>query len=117
MISYEFYKFFHLGFIFLLIAFFYGDIPTGKKEKFARLVVYFLVFAAGMGLIARLGFKHSEPFPTWIRLKFVMLFLLGSIHFAKWNDVLSQKISKRKLNLIFFVGLIFTLLIVQSKWH
>lgn len=75
MISYETYKYLHLVFI---LTFFSSlgfaassfDFILGKKGKFLLGLVSFLIMVAGMGLIARLGFKHTEPFPLWIYLKF-----------------------------------------------
>jgi hypothetical protein len=32
-------------------------------------IASFLIFVAGMGLLARLGFKHVEAFPLWFKLK------------------------------------------------
>jgi hypothetical protein len=32
-------------------------------------LVSILILVAGMGLIARLGFKHNQAFPLWIKLK------------------------------------------------
>jgi len=116
MISYEFYKFLHLGFIFLVISFFYSKKPLTKTEKFARYLSYFFIFVAGMGLIARLGFKHSEPFPLWIKLKFFMLFILTLINYAKWSEKISSKVSSKVIDTLFFMALLFTLVVVQSKW-
>jgi hypothetical protein len=40
-----------------------------KLGKWLVGLASFLIFVAGMGLIARLGFKHNEAFPLWIKLK------------------------------------------------
>lgn len=39
------------------------------KGKILLGIVSFLIFVAGMGLVARLNMKHSEAFPLWTRLK------------------------------------------------
>lgn len=82
MISYETYKLLHLFFI---VSFFssLGAIVTESsilKKKWPKVllgVVSFLIFVAGMGLIARLGFKHENPFPLWIKLKMANWFVIN----------------------------------------
>lgn len=74
MISYETYKALHLFFIlclFMSIGFIAYDskVIQMKKGKWLVGLASFLILVAGMGLIARLGFKHGEPFPLWIKLK------------------------------------------------
>ncbi len=80
MIKYEVYKMLHLVTILLLISslgfFWEGKIKTMKK-KVAIGLISFLIFVAGMGLIARLGFKHTEPFPDWVRIKIAMWVLVN----------------------------------------
>lgn len=74
MISYEVYKTLHL---FLVVSLFssIGFIAYDSKVFLAKAgnwiigILSFLIFAAGMGLVARLGYKHSNPFPLWIKLK------------------------------------------------
>lgn len=76
MISYETYKMLHL---FCIIIFFGSlgfvasdsEMIQSKTSKFIVGFVSFLIMVAGMGLIARLGYKHGEPFPLWIKLKIV----------------------------------------------
>ena len=76
MISYEAYKILHIFSLFMVIAAMGGIIAEGrwipnKSFKIVVGVVSFLIFVAGMGLIARLGFKHGEAFPAWIIVKVV----------------------------------------------
>ena len=82
MISYESYKFLHLFFIFILLSslgFISGSTEFIQKStsKIILGVISFLILVAGMGLIARLGFKHSEPFPLWIKLKMINWVILN----------------------------------------
>jgi len=74
MISYNVYKILHLMTLFSLffvVGFFVSDKEATKKKSLRIVfgIISFLVFVAGMGLIARLGFKHGEPFPVWILVK------------------------------------------------
>jgi uncharacterized membrane protein SirB2 len=74
MISYETYKILHIFSLFMLISAMGAVIAEGrwipnKSFKTAIGILSFLVFVGGMGLIARLGFKHTEPFPAWVIIK------------------------------------------------
>jgi uncharacterized membrane protein SirB2 len=74
MISYETYKILHIFTLLMVISAMGGVIAEGrwipnKTFKIVVGVLSFLVFVGGMGLIARLGFKHGEPFPVWIIVK------------------------------------------------
>ena len=100
MISYETYKAFHLFFIlcfFSSIGFISYDSDLVKKKigKVMVGIASFLILVAGMGLIARLGYKHGEPFPLWIKLKMV------NWVFANIFLVLAFKIKPREQKAIF----------------
>lgn len=74
MISYETYKILHIFTLFMVISAMGGIIAEGrwipnKSFKITVGVLSFLIFVGGMGLIARLGFKHGEAFPAWILTK------------------------------------------------
>lgn len=100
MISYEFYKVLHLSMILILISslgfIVQGDFKT-RQFKIAIGLCSFLVFTGGMGLIARLGFGHGQPFPFWINAKIglwvlvnIILIMIGRIPhvYRKWLHVL-----------------------------
>ena len=95
MISYETYKNLHVFFIigffmYVSIIFYDPQFLELKKRKFLVGFLSFLILVAGMGLIARLNFKHSEPFPLWIRLKIInwaiINFLLWGIYKLKTKN-------------------------------
>lgn len=102
MISYETYKVLHLFTLFMLLSAFgvvvsEGRWIPGKKFKITVGIISFLAFVAGMGLIARLGFKHTEPFPLWIWVKMVcwgslnvVLVGLFKVQSKKWKWVLGS---------------------------
>lgn len=82
MISYETYKILHIFTLFMLLSATGAVIAEGRwipnrSFKIAIGVLSFLVFVAGMGLIARLGFKHTEPFPTWVITKITCWVILN----------------------------------------
>lgn len=84
MISYETYKILHLFTLFMLISSIGVVIGEGRwipnrTFKIVVGVLSFLAFVAGMGLIARLGFKHTEPFPAWIWVKMIAWVTLNAI--------------------------------------
>ena len=74
MISYEVYKMLHIFSLFMVLSAMGGIIAEGrwipnKSFKIVVGVLSFLIFVGGMGLIARLGFKHGEGFPAWVVVK------------------------------------------------
>lgn len=78
---YEVYKLLHLAMIFLFIGSFGIGLFASENPKWNKImqgVVSFLIFVAGMGLIARLGFPHGEPWPTWIKVK-IGIWLIATI--------------------------------------
>ena len=82
MISYETYKILHLFTLFMVISAMGGIIAEGRwiPNRLFKWTVGFvslLVFVGGMGLIARLGFKHGEPFPTWVIVKITCWVILN----------------------------------------
>jgi uncharacterized membrane protein YoaK (UPF0700 family) len=82
MIAYEVYKVLHLTTLFLFVSAIGFVLNQQVKDKFNKtiiIVISFLVFVAGMGLIARLGFKHTEPFPVWIYIKISCWLLLNTM--------------------------------------
>lgn len=96
MIGYEVYKVFHVVMVLFLIStlgFIIEGKVTSKAKKILIGLVSFFIFVGGMGLIARLGFKHGEPFPLWLILKMTLwvfvniaLILVGRmpINLRKW---------------------------------
>lgn len=102
MITYEAYKVLHLFTLFLLFSTFGIIIGEGRwipnrKFKIITALFSFFVFIGGMGLIARLGFKHSEAFPLWIWVKFlawgalnVALVALFKCQTKKWKWMLGS---------------------------
>lgn len=74
MISYETYKVLHVFTLLMVVSAMGGIVAEGRwiPNKTFKIIVgflSFLIFVAGMGLIARLGFKHGEGWPTWVVVK------------------------------------------------
>ncbi len=69
---YEVYKLMHIIFVVLFVSgaaiTLYAD-PASKFWKILTGIVSFLIFVAGMGLMARLGVSHTEGWPNWIKAK------------------------------------------------
>ncbi len=77
---YEVYKLLHIIFVVLFVSgaaiMLYAD-PVSKFWKILTGIVSFLIFVAGMGLMARLGVSHTEGWPTWIKAK-VAIWLIAA---------------------------------------
>ncbi len=72
---YEIYKLLHilfvLSFVLCLGSYFFANEVT-KPVKIMTGVFSLLIFVAGMGLIARIGINHGEPWPWWIKTKVII---------------------------------------------
>ena len=84
MISYETYKALHLFFIlcfFSSLGFvtYQSELIQKKLGKWMVGLTSFLILVAGMGLIARLGFKHAGAFPLWIKLKILNWLVINAV--------------------------------------
>lgn len=84
MLTYTFYKTFHLLFILILftsIGFvsLRSELMQKKAGKLLLGLIFFMILVGGMGLLARIGFKHNEPFPLWVKLKFSGWFVLAGL--------------------------------------
>jgi hypothetical protein len=82
MISYEIYKLIHILCL-LLFAVTIGQLLypdhllSSRKGKFFTGFVSFFILVSGMGLVARIGFKHAQAFPLWISLKIFNWFAIN----------------------------------------
>lgn len=82
MISYEIYKLIHILCL-LLFAVNIGQllypehVLSSRKGKFFTGFVSFFILVSGMGLVARLGYKHTQAFPLWISLKILNWFAIN----------------------------------------
>lgn len=113
MISYEVYKILHLFTLMMLMSATGIVIGEGRwiPNKHFKICLGFLsllVFVGGMGLIARLQFKHGEPFPLWIWIKIIAWILLNAILVAIFR--MQSKKAKVGLGLI-AAGVVFTAVI------
>lgn len=102
MISYETYKILHIFTLFMVISAMGGIIAEGRwiPNKTFKIVVgllSFLIFVGGMGLIARLGFKHGEPFPAWILIK------IGAWIALNISLVLLFRVQDKKLKMLWTI--------------
>lgn len=99
MISYEAYKILHLFTLLTVVSAIGAIIAEGKwiSNKSFKVIIglfSFFIFVGGMGLIARLGFKHGEPFPAWILIKIACWIMLNIslVMLFRRKDVMFKKI-------------------------
>ena len=80
--SYEFYKVLHVLFIVLFVgaiaAQFFSD-KAPKSTKIISGISSFLIFVAGMGLLARIGIGHGEGWPLWVKVKLGLWILISAL--------------------------------------
>ncbi len=79
MIAYEIYKIIHLVSLALLLTGFALQFCgiTSRGWKILTGVTTLLVLVSGMGLLARVGIQHAEPWPTWVRTKMMVWLVVG----------------------------------------
>lgn len=118
MISYQSYKILHLLALLLLAASMGVVVGEGrwipsKKFKFAIALASILIFVAGMGLLARIGFRHGESFPLWLWIKMAAwaLFNVLLVMLFKWQ----HKSSKLILALLCFAVLFVAVVVAVTK--
>ncbi len=106
MIPYATYKLVHLvsvmTFFLLATASFYS---TKKSKKMAAVlgILSIMIFAGGMGLMARLGIA-SQSWPTWIWVKIgVLLLVVGGAH------MIAKRVRKPAVIGISFLLILFTI--------
>ncbi len=78
--SYQVYKIIHVVSVVLFFSVFAAAAYRGGSKKLDKVLTgVFLVsiLVAGMGLLARLGVPHGEPWDLWIKLKFAIWFIVG----------------------------------------
>lgn len=71
--TYQFYKVLHIASVvgfFVLMSMAAADMKKTKFRSIVSGIASLAILVAGMGLMARLGIKHSEGWPLWIKLKF-----------------------------------------------
>ena len=101
---YEFYKILHILMVLLFalslgIAFYSPFNP--KANKIIQGVASLFIFVAGMGLLARVGVGHGEPWPLWVKGK-VFLWLVAAIS----APILAKRLKSKpvlSLSLLFIV--------------
>ncbi len=107
MLPYEFYKLLHVGSLFFFLAgatlsFFHPLNP--KWNKILTGITSFLIFVAGMGLMARIGVGHGAAWPLWIKAK-VAIWLFMAIG----APVLAKRARNHQVAAYFFMLFLATL--------
>ncbi len=79
MIPYETYKTIHFISLAVLVTGFalqfYG--AGNKLHRILTGVATLTMLVSGMGLLARIGVSHGEPWPLWVNVKMAVWFVVG----------------------------------------
>lgn len=104
MFSYQVYKLVHLASVFFFLGSLGASFFIKEQAKLIKIltgITSFLILVGGMGLLARLGFSHGEPFPFWVLLKMGLWLSLAML-----GPVLAKRLKSMKaLALIGFLSL------------
>lgn len=79
--SYQVYKMIHIVSIVLFFSTYaVATVKPGsiKLEKILSGIAVLLILVSGMGLVARLGIPHGEPWPLWLKVKLGIWIAIGS---------------------------------------
>lgn len=107
---YEVYKVLHVVFVVLFVSGAAITLYADHGNKFWKIltgIVSFLIFVAGMGLMARLGVSHTEGWPLWIKAK------VGIWVVAAAFAPIAAKRMREKRNLAFAIVM---LLVISAIW-
>jgi uncharacterized membrane protein SirB2 len=94
--SYQVYKMIHIVSIVLFFsAYAVATVKPGsiKLEKILTGIALVLILASGMGLMARLGIAHGQPWPLWIIIKLSIWLIIGTaghIILKRWPKAAPQ---------------------------
>ena len=116
MFSHEFYEVLHLVSIFLFIGTLGVSFALASSPKWAKIlsgISTLLIFVAGMGLIARLGIGHGDPWPKWIIVKITLWMAL-----AIGAPVLSKRLKgPARIKALGFFMVVFIFLAYLGVYH
>lgn len=104
--SYEFYKLLHIVSIIVFVSGIGLSLVANYSAKFNKILTgisSLLIFVAGMGLIARLGFPHGEPWPAWLHVKITIWALV-----AIGGPIMNKRVSKGKAAIFYGIILLVT---------
>lgn len=73
-----------------------------KKQKIFSHIASLLILVSGMGLLARLGIRHMEPWPLWAKVKASLWVFL-----AFGGPVVLKKLPQFKKQWIYIMWLTF----------
>jgi len=107
MFNYEFYKVLHLICLVSVVALIAINTALEKPQKWVKIsamTASFFLFVAGMGLLARAGFPHGEPWPVWVKIKIVLWLIL-----AIGTPMLMKRFPTKRPNV--FIGFISIIII------
>ncbi len=106
MISYEVYKIIHLSSLALAFSGLGINLFAKSNNRLFKIlggVCALLIFVSGMGLLARIGVKHAEPWDLWIRLKVLIWAFI-----AIGAPVVAKRIPKFSQQYYWFCIVLFT---------
>lgn len=101
MFSYQAYKVVHLWSILLFLTTMAIGLSAKQATKFSKIMIgisSLTILVGGMGMMARLGIKHGEGWPTWLNLKMIIWLLLSVL-----GPIFLKKLLRNRILALYFL--------------
>lgn len=110
--SYDVYKSLHLISLIIVTSClgisFFSTVPK-KWVKILGSIASLLIFVGGMGLIARIGVSHGQPWPLWIKAKVGIWLVIATL-----SPILAKRVKNYRPQAFFALLVLFVAAILVA---